>query len=107
MSSGSAACRTTKTRAFLKLHKEVTGVDADYNACPYIYANGQVLTQAFEGVGMMDREAITAYLKSHTFPTLLGDRLVEDGAYSGLELWRFLRVRYFVDSLSSGCGPGE
>jgi branched-chain amino acid transport system substrate-binding protein len=62
-----------KTRAFLKLHKEVTGVDSDYNACPYIYANGQVLTQAFEGVGTLDREAITAYLKSHTFQTLLGE----------------------------------
>ena len=62
-----------KTRAFLKLHKEVTGVDSDYNACPYIYANGQVLTQAFEGVGTLDREAITAYLKSHIFQTLLGE----------------------------------
>jgi branched-chain amino acid transport system substrate-binding protein len=62
-----------KTRAFLNLHKEVTGIDADYNACAYIYANGQVLTQAFEAVGTLDREAITAYLKSHTFQTLLGE----------------------------------
>ena len=62
-----------KTRAFLKLHKEVTGIDADYNACPYYYANGQVLTQAFEGVGTMDRDAITDYLKSHTFKTLIGE----------------------------------
>ena len=62
-----------KTRAFLKLHKQVTGIDADYNACPYFYANGQVLTRAFEGVGTMDRDAITAYLKSHTFKTLIGE----------------------------------
>ena len=33
--------------------------------------------------------------------------LVEDGAYSGLELWRFVRVRYFVDSLSSGSTLGR
>ena len=33
--------------------------------------------------------------------------LVEDGAYSGLELWRFLRLRYFVDSLSSGSTLGK
>jgi ABC-type branched-subunit amino acid transport system substrate-binding protein len=33
--------------------------------------------------------------------------LVEDGAYSGLELWRFVRVRYFVDSLSSGSTLGK
>jgi hypothetical protein len=29
-----------KTRAFLKLHKEVTGIASDFNACPYFYANG-------------------------------------------------------------------
>ena len=62
-----------KTRAFLKLHKEVTGIDSDYNACPYFYANGQVLTQAFEGAGTVDREAVTAYLKNHTFKTLIGE----------------------------------
>jgi ABC-type branched-subunit amino acid transport system substrate-binding protein len=62
-----------KTRAFLKLHKDVTGIDADYNACPYYYANGQVLRQAFEGAGTVDRDAVTDYLKSHTFKTLIGD----------------------------------
>ena len=45
-----------KTRAFYRLHKEVTGVDADYNGSALIYACGQVLTQAFEGVGWTDRE---------------------------------------------------
>jgi Periplasmic binding protein len=33
--------------------------------------------------------------------------LVEDGAYSGLELWRFLGLRYFIDSLSSGSTLGK
>jgi branched-chain amino acid transport system substrate-binding protein len=33
--------------------------------------------------------------------------LVEDDAYSGLELWRFLHLRYFVDSLSSGSTLGK
>jgi ABC-type branched-subunit amino acid transport system substrate-binding protein len=33
--------------------------------------------------------------------------LIEDGAYSGLELWRFLGLRYFVDSLSSGSTLGK
>ena len=33
--------------------------------------------------------------------------LVEDDAYSGLELWRFLRLRYFVDTLSSGSTLGK
>jgi hypothetical protein len=33
--------------------------------------------------------------------------LVEDDAYSGLELWRFLRLHYFVDSLSSSSTLGK
>ena len=62
-----------KTCAFLKLHKDVTGIDADYNACFYVYANGQVLKQAFEGVGAVDRDAVTEYLKKNTFQTLIGE----------------------------------
>ena len=33
--------------------------------------------------------------------------VVEDGAYSGLQLWRFLQLRYFVDSFSSGSTLGR
>ena len=54
-----------KTRAFLRLHKEVTGVDFRLQRLFYVYANGEVLTQAFEGAGTVDREAVTAYLKPY------------------------------------------
>ena len=57
----------------MKLHKDVTGIDADYNACFYVYANGQVLKQAFEGAGTLDRDAVTEYLKKNTFETLIGE----------------------------------
>jgi branched-chain amino acid transport system substrate-binding protein len=60
-------------RDFYKRHKEVTGVDADYWGSPIYHAMLQILTQAFEGVGSMDRKAITAYLKSHTFKTHIGE----------------------------------
>jgi len=33
--------------------------------------------------------------------------LAEDGAYSGLTLWRFLQVRYFVDAFSSSSTLGK
>ena len=33
----------------------------------------EVLTQAFEGAGTVDRDAVTAYLKSHTFKTVIGE----------------------------------
>ena len=32
-----------------------------------------MLTQAFEGAGTVDKDAITAYLKSHTFKTVIGE----------------------------------
>ena len=32
---------------------------------------------------------------------------VEDDAYAGLQLWRFLQLRYFVDALSSGSSLGK
>jgi branched-chain amino acid transport system substrate-binding protein len=60
-------------QAYYKRHKEVTGVDADYWGSPIYYTFLQILEQAFEGVGTMDREAITAYLKSHKFKTIIGE----------------------------------
>jgi branched-chain amino acid transport system substrate-binding protein len=59
--------------AFYKRHKEITGSDADYWASPVYYSLLQMLTQAFEAVGAVDREAITAHLKSHTYPTIIGE----------------------------------
>jgi Periplasmic binding protein len=57
-----------KTRAFLKLHKEVTGVDADYNACPYFYANGQtdagIRRRGYNGPGCRHRVSQEPYLQN-------------------------------------------
>ena len=60
-------------RAYYKAHKEVTGVDADYWGSPFYYSLLQMITQSIEGVGSMDLKAITAYLKSHTFKTIVGE----------------------------------
>ena len=60
-------------RGYYKAHKEVTGVDADYWGSPFYYSLLQMITQSIEGVGSMDLKAITAYLKSHTFKTIVGE----------------------------------
>jgi branched-chain amino acid transport system substrate-binding protein len=60
-------------RGYYERHKKVTQVDADNWGSPMYYVFLQVLEQAFEGVGEMDREKITAYLKSHTFKTMIGE----------------------------------
>ena len=51
----------------------MTGVDADNWGSPMYYTFLQVLQQAFEGVGALDREKITAYIKSNTFKTIIGE----------------------------------
>ena len=64
---------TPESRAFYKMFKAATGVDGDFNGSPLYYANNQLLTQAIEGAGSMDREAIAAHIKSHTYNTMLGE----------------------------------
>jgi branched-chain amino acid transport system substrate-binding protein len=64
---------TPEIRAYYKAHKEVTGVDADYWGSPFYYALLQMITKSIEGVGSMDLKAITAYLKSNKFKTIVGE----------------------------------
>jgi branched-chain amino acid transport system substrate-binding protein len=60
-------------RAFYKLHKEVTKVDADYWGSPFYYSMLQVLTESIEAVGSMDRMAIAAHFRGRKFKTLIGE----------------------------------
>ncbi len=63
---------TPEMQAYFKAHKAVTGKPADYWASPMVYATYQILEQAIEGVGSLDRKAVTQYIKDHTFKTVLG-----------------------------------
>ena len=60
-------------RNYYKVHKEVTGVDADYWGSPLYYAMLQMIEQAIEGVGSMDLPAITAHMKTNTYKTIIGE----------------------------------
>jgi branched-chain amino acid transport system substrate-binding protein len=60
-------------RKFYKDLKEVTGVDGDFWGNPVYYSMLQIVEQAIEGVGSVDRKAITQYLKTHKFKTLIGE----------------------------------
>jgi branched-chain amino acid transport system substrate-binding protein len=53
-------------------HKAVTGVDADYWASPVTYATLEILQQAIERAGTLDREAVIAELTNGTFDTITG-----------------------------------
>ncbi len=64
---------TPAIRDYMKIHKQVTGVDADYWGSALYGSMLQVLEQSIEGVGSLDRKAVTAYIKSRTFKTIVGD----------------------------------
>lgn len=60
-------------KGYFETHKKLTGVDADYWAGPVTYASLQVLEQAIEGTGGVDKAAVTDYIKKNSFKTVLGD----------------------------------
>ncbi len=63
---------TPEMQAYFKAHQKVNGKPADFWASAMVYATYQILEQAIEGVGSLDRKAVTAYIKSHSFDTVMG-----------------------------------
>jgi len=61
-------------------HKKITGSDADYWASPVTYASLQVLEQAVEGTGGVDKAAVTDFIKKNSFKTILGNWTFKDQA---------------------------
>ncbi len=59
--------------AFRKEHIELTGVEPDYWANPVVYASMEILKQAIERVGSLDREAVIAEIQGGTFETVIGE----------------------------------
>ena len=60
--------------AFLEAHTEMAGQGPDYWASAATYATLEILGQAIEGAGTIDRAAVLAYLqdRSHEYETILG-----------------------------------
>lgn len=53
-------------------HEEVTGVKPDFWASAMVYSTFQVLEQAIEGAGSLDKAAVTQYIKDNSFETVIG-----------------------------------
>lgn len=58
--------------AYRKAHEEITGKVPDYWASANTYAALQILEQAIEGAGTLDREVVTQYIKDNSFETVMG-----------------------------------
>ncbi len=58
--------------AYRAAHQEVTGEVPDYWASANTYAALQILEQAIEGAGTLDRATVTQYIKDNSFDTVMG-----------------------------------
>ncbi len=59
-------------KGYAARHMQVTGTEPDYWASAMVYSTFQVLQQAIEGVGSLDKPAITQYIKDNSFNTVIG-----------------------------------
>ena len=66
-------------------HLEMTGQEPDRWASPITYASLQMLQQAIERVGRVDRAATIKELQTGTFETILGNVKLKDNLYQ--ESW--------------------
>ncbi len=64
--------------AYREAHLEVTGKVADYWASANTYAALQILEQAIEGAGTLDKETVTQYIKENSFDTVMGTLTFEN-----------------------------
>lgn len=63
---------TPEMKAYIQAHKDITGKSPDGWASANTYVSLQILEQAIEGVGSVDREAVIQYIKDNSFDTIMG-----------------------------------
>lgn len=64
---------TAAAKAYFKRHVDVTQQEPDRWASPVTYASLEVLQQAIESAGTLDRAKVLAALRTHKFKTVVGD----------------------------------
>lgn len=69
---------------YIQHHKEVIGREPDRWASPITYASLQVLQQAIEKVGKIDREAVIKEINTGSFDTIIGKVQLKDNLYKGI-----------------------
>lgn len=72
MGAGGVNPNTAKMKEYRERHMEVTGKPADYWASAVVYASLEMLEQAIERVGEIDRAAVIDELRTGEFDTVIG-----------------------------------
>ncbi len=73
------------SKDYFKRHVAETGLEPDRWASPITYASLQMLQQAIERVGKIDRAAVIKELQTGTFETIVGPIKLRDNLYT--EMW--------------------
>jgi branched-chain amino acid transport system substrate-binding protein len=63
---------------YRQAHEEITGNVPDYWASANTYAALQIMEQAIEGAGTLDRDTVTQYIKDNSFNTVMGELAFEN-----------------------------
>ncbi len=70
------------SKDYFKRHVAMTGKDPDGFASPMTYASLQMLQQAIERVGKIDRAAVIKELQTGTFQTIVGPIKLKNNLYT-------------------------
>jgi branched-chain amino acid transport system substrate-binding protein len=70
---------------YIQHHKQIIGREPDRWASPITYASLQVLQQAIERVGKIDREAVIKEINTGSFDTIIGKVKLKDNLYK--DVW--------------------
>ncbi len=83
--------------AYRDAHQKVTGRTADYWASANTYAALEVLAQAIEGSGTLDRDTVTEYIRNNSFNTVMGELNFENNVS-----YKFWTVGQWQDGVFRG-----
>lgn len=72
MGIGGINSQDPNVKAYLEKHKQVLGSDPDFWASATTYAGLQILGQAIEKAGTLDKAAVVEAIRNNTFDTVLG-----------------------------------
>lgn len=73
MGIGGVDSSDPKVQAYIDMHKKDLGSDPDYWASATTYAGLQILGQAIEKAGSLDKAAVVEAIKTGTFDTVIGE----------------------------------
>ena len=106
--AGGVNQESSKIQEYFKAHKEITGKEADGWASANTYVSMQILGQAIEGAGTLDRKTVTQYIKDNTFDTIMGPISFENqisNKYWTVGQWQDGKFRGVKSSQMDGAAP--